>query len=250
MTRGPLPWHPLKVAKVPEAVARRLTSWIVERKLEEGQVLPNEEVMSRELGVSRMALREGLRILQTHGLIEARQGRNGGTIVRQPSSEAITRPLFILLQYQQATLQAVMEALEWVECLCIRRAAERAEEDDLERVGAAMESIRAGETWEFWQCNLGFYVAVAQAAKNPVLTVLIQSLREVLYVSVQAEDFPEDERSGVMASHTRILEALRKKDADAAERRMRRHILALRDYLCRYFGKDLTEVPIVSKVDL
>src|SRR4051812_23667227 len=46
-----------------------------------GGRLPAERELSERLGISRVTLREVLKVLQDQGLVEARRGRYGGTFV-------------------------------------------------------------------------------------------------------------------------------------------------------------------------
>ncbi|NEA02354.1 winged helix-turn-helix transcriptional regulator, partial [Streptomyces sp. SID10116] len=52
-----------------------------------GERLPSERELADRLGISRVTLREVLKVLQDQGLVESRRGRYGGTFVR-PRPEA------------------------------------------------------------------------------------------------------------------------------------------------------------------
>ena len=53
-----------------------------------GQRLPAERELADMLGISRVVLREVLRVLQEQGLVESRRGRYGGTFVRERQAPA------------------------------------------------------------------------------------------------------------------------------------------------------------------
>ena len=46
-----------------------------------GERLPAERELAERLGISRVTLREVLKVLQDQGLVESRRGRYGGTFV-------------------------------------------------------------------------------------------------------------------------------------------------------------------------
>ena len=52
---------------------------LVERRFQTGDKLPNEMELAEELGISRVTLREAIRILCTRGLVAIKRGR--GTLV-------------------------------------------------------------------------------------------------------------------------------------------------------------------------
>ena len=58
-----------------------LTMITIEKRFTPGDQLPNENDLSQELGISRTTLREAIRILAAHGVLEIRRGK--GTFVRQ-----------------------------------------------------------------------------------------------------------------------------------------------------------------------
>ena len=70
-----------KTERLSDSVAENILSMItVDRKLKPGDKLPNELELSRNLGVSRITLREGIRMLAARDVLEIRRGR--GTYVR------------------------------------------------------------------------------------------------------------------------------------------------------------------------
>ena len=66
------------------SIARWLTDLIGRGDLVPGDRLPSEERLAALLGVSRMTLRQALSTLESHGELERKTGRTGGTFVREP----------------------------------------------------------------------------------------------------------------------------------------------------------------------
>jgi DNA-binding FadR family transcriptional regulator len=78
-----------------EVVVDRLRRMILLSVYRAGDKFPPERVHSEQLGVSRVTLREAIRVLEGEGLVEARRGATGGVVVldRRVSVDALRRRL-------------------------------------------------------------------------------------------------------------------------------------------------------------
>jgi len=76
--------------KKPEALARAIAQTISSRQLATGSRLGTEQALVSEFSVSRRVLREGVRILQHFGVVEAERGMRGGLVVAAPSRDSLT----------------------------------------------------------------------------------------------------------------------------------------------------------------
>ncbi|PRC50663.1 FadR family transcriptional regulator, partial [Mycobacterium sp. ITM-2017-0098] len=87
-------------------------------RLKEGDVLPSQEALFAEFGVSPPAVREAIHILESDGLISVRRGNIGGAVVHLPSSERTAQMISMVLQTRAATPGDVSEALLHLEPIC------------------------------------------------------------------------------------------------------------------------------------
>src|SRR6266498_3321909 len=78
-----------------DRVVNEIQGQILEGRLTPGMKLPPERELCEQMGVSRTALREGVRMLVSRGLLVTRPGV--GTTVHQLTSDHITQPLSIIL---------------------------------------------------------------------------------------------------------------------------------------------------------
>ena len=78
--------------QVADVVAERIERLIVDGVLKAGQTLPSERRLTEKLGVSRTALREGLKILSARGIIETLHGKGSfvANLTAQPTRVAAT----------------------------------------------------------------------------------------------------------------------------------------------------------------
>ena len=101
---------------------------LVERRFQTGDKLPNEMELAEELGISRVTLREAIRILCTRGLVEIKRGR--GTFVTSyelPAAGADLSPL----ETVSASNRELLEIRMMVEPPAAYYAAKRATQEEI-----------------------------------------------------------------------------------------------------------------------
>ena len=91
--------------------------------LKSGQSLPSERRLTEKLGVSRTALREGLKILLARGIIDTRHGK--GSFVANLTAQSSQSPMMHLLASQPRTLYDLLEVREMLEGESAKLAAQR-----------------------------------------------------------------------------------------------------------------------------
>src|ERR1700684_2868731 len=91
-----------RARQVADVVADRIERLIVDGVLKAGQALPSERRLTDKLGVSRTALREGLKLLRARGIIET--SLCWGSVVASLTAQPTLTPLMHLLGSQPRTL--------------------------------------------------------------------------------------------------------------------------------------------------
>ncbi|PKL97574.1 MAG: transcriptional regulator GlcC, partial [Gammaproteobacteria bacterium HGW-Gammaproteobacteria-7] len=114
--------------QVADVVAERIERLIVDGVLKVGQALPSERRLCEKLGISRSALREGLRVLRGRRIIETSQGR--GSFVAELSGNHDASPLMHLFNSQPRTLYDLLEVRALLESESARLAALRGTDAD------------------------------------------------------------------------------------------------------------------------
>jgi GntR family transcriptional repressor for pyruvate dehydrogenase complex len=218
---------PIAAKRAPIALADELREAILAGELREGAHLPPERMLATQSNVSRGSVREALRILQAEGLIETRPGRNGGPVVRKPDGESLERPLTAFVRSRSIRLQALVESRLAIETAVTRLASENRTEHDLETLASINERIATAATREERiEANAEWHIALGEASHNELLAAIMNAVSQAILsvTSTDAYDVPGIKEITV-DSHEGIRKALEERDADAAERRIRRHIL-------------------------
>ena len=208
--------------KVYQEVAKQLERRITE-ELKPGDLLPPERQLVQMLGVSRSSVRDAIRSLELKGLLEPRQGI--GTVVCSPDATPANSLATALLE-KRKMIAELLDVRNIIEPPLAGRAAvhvSRDEISEMEEILVRQEAkVRGGELGIEEDSEFHYNIALASnnSAVLKIVDVLMDLLRETRERSLQVEG--RQEKS--LAGHRRILSALKRGDAAAAEAAMRRHL--------------------------
>ncbi len=216
--------QPIKRTRVPEEIANRIRSLILDGTFKLEQALPSERELAMRLEVSRSSVRDGIRRLEVLGLLESRHGQ--GTFPQELSVDNMVMPLASALTVNRARQDDLMDVRRIFEPAVARVAAQRvtaAEIEELDRLLADQRrKVRSGEP------TIGedtaFHAALARATHNPVVVRLMETLNDLM---VEARTRTLQQRGRPLRSlrgHEAIVEALRRGDAHGAAQAMSEHI--------------------------
>jgi GntR family transcriptional repressor for pyruvate dehydrogenase complex len=209
-----------------DRVVNEIQRVIMSGQLEPGMKLLPERELADELGVSRTVIREAVRILVAKGLLETKPGV--GTLVRQVTSDQIVEPLSLLLQAQEEgiSIEHLHQVRHMLEVEIAGLAAMQATEEDiaeLQTVLAEMESV-TDIPESFAARDADFHRGLAKTTHNPLLIILLDSIRDLMEeVRLLVTRHP-DLRKKVMPDHRRILDRVAAKDLDGARQAMEEHL--------------------------
>ncbi|MGY1722245.1 FadR/GntR family transcriptional regulator [Blastococcus sp. SYSU DS0533] len=215
-------------AKVAEALAQEIVHEIVSRKLPPGTLLSSEAQMLEDYGVGRGSLREALRILEVHGLITMKPGRNGGPMVIEVGTRDFGRMSTLFFHLGGMTFEQLLEARLVMEPLMARLAAER-KAPELRAVDPAAVTVEDDVAYS--ATTAGFHREVASLSGNPVLNLMCMSLEDIFRDQVGGVLSPTEDRVHVLEVHAAIAEAIERGEAAEAERLMRDHMSEYADWV-------------------
>ena len=220
----------VRSSRLYEQIVQQVEESIQRGALKPGDKLPPERDLAEQFGVSRTAVREAVKALREKGMVEAYPGR--GTFVMEVSSHPIRLSLDRMVKAGQGEgSRYLTEVREMMEPEIAAMAAERADGED---VAALRESLAVMDGAKrdpdaFIEADLDFHLALAEAAANPIILSLIDSivglLREQRMGIFQVEGGPERGQY----HHKRILEAVEHRDSGGAREAMKAHMRQVRE---------------------
>jgi len=215
------------VPKASDVLASRLRELILSSGLAEGTPLPTERELVAQSGLSRASVREALRVLETEGLVATKAGRGGGSQVRRPGRESISRSFELFVRSHGVRFEALLEGREAIEPAAARLAALHHTESDLAEMTHIHRTLeRVGDDiGEHVRLNLAWHRAVMRASQNELLIAFFDAIAQSVQAATESQALNSAElRREVVRAHSRVLEAIKARDGDAAFRRMQRHV--------------------------
>jgi GntR family transcriptional regulator, transcriptional repressor for pyruvate dehydrogenase complex len=205
------------------SIAARIRQLAASEGLDAGDRLPSERDLARRLGVSRTSLREALTALRIEGVIEVQHG-NGIYLLHSPQDTV--PPIPVELVRANPGLPVLGEVRNTLEALAAELAAQRRDDADLKRMIEAVRAmdtaVSAGEAGI--EGDRAFHAAILAAARNPVLSELLESLAEgAAQIAVASLD-RDGQPTRSLAAHRLILDAIITHDPELARRLMREHL--------------------------
>jgi GntR family transcriptional repressor for pyruvate dehydrogenase complex len=207
----------------------RIRDYLQDASFAQQDRLPPERELAERLGLTRNRLRTGLKKLAAEGLIWRHVGRGTffGPRLRPAGIPFPVDPLQDLTNPRE-----VMTARLAIEPPLARLAAHHATGRDLLEIEACLTQMRSVRDWSGWElldCRL--HRAIARAAGNALMLVMfdtVQANRNKETWGRLREPIALDAAlARVSGEHAAIVEALRDRDADAAEAAMRAHLRAV-----------------------
>lgn len=209
--------------KIRDVVAERLTAYIARQGLKPGDRLPTEHELAARFGVSRLSLREATKALEFLGIIEAKPGR--GLTVGQTDLQRMTGYLEFHPGLQDAEPTELIGTRVVIETGVLPYVLPRMGRDP--EIYASLSELngrirRARKLSERVELDIAFHRRLVESSGlSPLLTFsdLLSAFFRRFRESVRQADW----KAGV-ASHQRVLDALRAGQLDEAREELRRHI--------------------------
>jgi GntR family transcriptional repressor for pyruvate dehydrogenase complex len=219
----------IRASRLYEQIVQQVEESIHKGALKPGDQLPPERELAEQFGVSRTAVREAVKTLREKGLVEAYPGR--GTFITDGSSNTMKQSLHRMMRSGNEGFGFLAEVREILEPEIAALATTRADEEVLAAMKEQVEVMDASKTDPdaYIEADLDFHLALAEAAGNPIILSLIDSivglLREQRMGIFQVKGGPERGQY----HHKKILEAIEHRDSAGAREAMKAHLKQVRE---------------------
>ncbi len=200
------------------AVVDRLRRAIALGVVLPGDRLPAERTLAERLGVSRVTVREALRVLQGEGLLFTKRGQGGTVVAAARRDKARTEPGY------EVEVAEVFEFRVAVESMAARLAAERGSRLLLETLNECQRAMAASTDVDtFRRADSEFHLTVAKMSGNQMLRRAVEDARAAAFSLLDLREFTVVHQSSIRG-HAAILKAIDGRDAEGAAGAMTQHV--------------------------
>lgn len=217
--------QPLKVTYAYRQFADEIEAQIMQGSLRPGERLPGEQRLAQMFGVTRSTVREGLRQLESEGLIHRPSPRRLEVTI--PQSDMLATRSSRAMVLMNVTFQELWVVALETEQMAAGFAAQCATPEKIARLEDIHARLIAArdDVVETTKLDTLFHTQIAEAGENRVLSLAREPLALLLYQAFLqiAPKFPLAIDRQIEA-HSHIVAAIRDKDPDRAREWARRHI--------------------------
>jgi GntR family transcriptional repressor for pyruvate dehydrogenase complex len=221
-------FNPVTLARASQAIVDQIRELIQSGQLRAGERLPSERDLCERFGVSRVTVREALRILEAGGLVTVKVGARGGAYITTPSSDRVGRGIEDYLTMSPSITPAeVTEARLVLELGIVPIVCERATDEDIDDLLALCDKADAAVADGTYTMEMSteFHLHVARLAHNGAIEMLLGPFSRPMLSSLKAarEAAPTMGALGVK-EHRRFVHAVRDRDVPKATEVMKGHL--------------------------
>lgn len=199
-----------------------IRSYIVRNNLQPGDLLPTEQKMCAELGVSRNVLREAIKSMELMGMVSASPGR--GTVIQPFNLDFVMQNvLFFRVGEDDLRVREMFHIRRMLELSYMRQAFYALTHEDVVRLRELVREIRRDyeQAGLFAQADRAFHMALFRPLGNSVLNSLLNAIWMV------DENFQLELKSPHLESsvrkHEAIVDAIEQYDYFAFAKAMEAH---------------------------
>ncbi|WP_179333879.1 FadR/GntR family transcriptional regulator [Winogradskyella costae] len=216
--------------EVNSLILSKIRDFIDLRRLEQGDKLPSERILSQTLDVSRRSIRDAIDKLELYGLVKSIP-KTG--IFMNTGRIAFTGVIDGMLNMEEEDFLSLIESRLMLENKSVFLAATRRTEDDLINLETALHAYNAKilSSEDALQEDLLFHLAIAKASKNTTIyAMMLQIIPKIIAVFVKTRVCDEDGFNFEIDKHQAIFEAIKNKDAEQAIKAMNFHFELLNEF--------------------
>lgn len=229
--------QPIARVSQTDMIVKELTKYFQTDAIAEGDKLPTEMELCERLQVGRSTLREAIKALQVMGYVTIEPGR--GAFLKRKNLDNPVHNLLSWLGSRKTEVADLIAVRMQLEPFAARLAVERGSDKELERIDALRiqyESLLETKAFDeplgeqLGELDTAFHAAIAEASHNLLLIDLNTVVAEAFKAFRLRSFMVKSHASNAISPHRKIVAALQKRDAAAAERCMKNHLFkALED---------------------
>jgi len=220
--------------RLSEMVGEQIKEAILTGRYKPGEKLPSEKSLCESFQVGRAVVREGLRSLESGGLISIKRGSAGGVFAKELEPNALTTTFEWMVRLNNVSLEELTVTRVAVEMAVFRTVKGQISSGNLvelqESINMAKKALEDGS---HDQKNRDFHMILARMSGNSLLAAVTVALLELMHKFVDQSGYSYKRKKKFIEEHQQILDFLREEKFEEAEICFEKHI---KDIACVFTG--------------
>jgi len=234
----------LKTQDLQGLIQEQLKLYIIENGMKSGDPFPTEYEVAERLGISRTAIREALKGLETLGIIEVRPGV--GRFVREFNFEAILKGLPYNLEMDIRNFREVLEVRFCLESWFVAKDINKFTKENITEFKEILKKLEFQVLNDFGEKELvethsQFHCALYKNSDNSLLIDLIKIFSTIQRNLTLLHRYKTKDRNLFIRQHQLLLEAIEKKDSHLAQKRLEEHFAEARAWAESHKGEKFSK---------
>lgn len=221
----------IKSVRLSRNVTEQLIDLIMSGKISPGEKLPPEKKLMDSFGIGRSSLREAIRALEALGLVEVKVPE--GTFVSENLADFFTKQLTLMSKIGFDNISELIEARLTIETQIAILAAKKATPEDIEDLDKIITDMRnsTDDDIQFHKHDLSFHKKLSEMSRNSFLIQVMNILQEITSLWIKKVIPLEGTKPLAVEQHTKILESIKKRDAEGTFKAIDVHLKHVSDLL-------------------
>lgn len=219
----------ISVPRLCDEVVSQLEQQILNGEYQQGDKLPSESILSEQAGVSRRAIRDALKILETKGLIEVRKG-SGAFVSRNDYDfylSSLIENVSSYLSNARATLENVLQFRVVIEGSAVEALALNQDNENMEALNENLKqqrnALKAKDINAYNKTHWKFHAALVDGLDNPMITMLYEQVALLIRDRMMVKSRDLDIMKHSIQEHTAIIEKIEAGDSHGSRQALIRH---------------------------
>lgn len=203
-----------------EQLVGKLEQQIADGTLRQGDKLPSENMLAKENSISRVTVRQALKLLSEMGLIETKKGIGSFVAVASDPNDVQNKVSSFLQRFEDNFKQAIQIKI-LIEPTIAKNAAKKPNSREIAQMADYWQCMHhAKSKKQYNELCVAFHLALVETAQNPLLLQFYQKLEKLEEMYLHDLLLPSDKskklRQTDIDQHGKILQAVRQGNSEMA----------------------------------
>jgi GntR family transcriptional regulator, transcriptional repressor for pyruvate dehydrogenase complex len=213
----------LKTKKI-EQVTDILKDFILKGNYKNGDYIPTEMELCKQIGIGRSTLREAIKMLESQGFVYKNHGV--GVMVVDESIRATTDMFHLMLIRKGFTLDELFDVRYCNEIRTSELAALNATSENIEEMEKFLQIMRnkSSTNEEYLNADVEFHLAIAKSSQNKIFTMILKIIRPLIEGMIQETLKYNHRPEYSLKFHEKIFTSIKNRDPKLSALAMKKHL--------------------------